>query len=60
MTEALALKKFAEEECPWGQHIGIYRVGETRSAKIAGGAPYALGTSSYALGASGAVTTTDC
>ena len=33
MAKALALKKFAEEECPWRQHIGIYGVGESGRAK---------------------------
>ena len=45
MAESLALKKLAKEECPWGQHMGIYaRAGET-AAENSGGALYALGTS---------------
>ncbi len=46
VAEALALKKFAEEKCPWRQHVGIYGVGETAARKLPVGAPYALGTSS--------------
>ena len=57
VAEALALKKFAEEECPWRQHVGIYCVGETAARKL-GRRAVALGTSSYALGTSWAVTTT--
>ena len=34
VAESLALKKFAEEECPWRQHIGIYYVGETAARKL--------------------------
>ena len=34
VAEALALKKFAEEECPWRQHVGIYCVGETAARKL--------------------------
>ena len=34
VAESLALEKFAEEKCPWGQHVGIYGVRETAHAKI--------------------------
>ena len=34
VAEALTLKKFAEEECPWRQHVGIYCVGETAARKL--------------------------
>ena len=34
MAEALPLKKFAKEECPWGQHVSIYYVGETTARKL--------------------------
>src|SRR4029453_8301252 len=33
VAESLALEKFAEEKCPWGQHVGIYCVGETAARK---------------------------
>src|SRR5262249_10080674 len=33
VLESLALKKFAEEQRPWGQHVGIYYVGETAARK---------------------------
>src|SRR5262249_39820943 len=34
MTEPHAFKKFAKEECPRGQHIRIYYVGETAARKL--------------------------
>ena len=33
VAESLALEKFAEEKCPWRQHVGIYCVGETAARK---------------------------
>ena len=34
VAESLALKKLAEEKCPWRQHVGIYCVGETAARKL--------------------------
>src|ERR1044071_7874639 len=34
VAESLTLKKFAEEECPWGQHVRIHCVGETAPRKL--------------------------
>ena len=34
VAKSLTLKKFAEEECPWRQHVGIYCVGETAARKL--------------------------
>ena len=50
VAEPLTLKKFAEEKCPWRQHVGIYCIGKTAARKLGWrtvrtGHRYALGTS---------------